>query len=160
MTHPRRLELFRTSWGLYSRRYGPHSDWQRIKVEKFYEGTMFGNSSFCRYSEWEQKTYSWLFCILLISGCGGRQSGKIVQKKVVKNIFVHGIWGAQNDRKTTANIKVIHYNSWKWVYRVVGGLKRVWGKLIFRLFWTLKAARPYIHHRRWWIRSFNWSSIC
>ncbi len=36
---------------------------------------------------------------------------KKCKKKSKKKVFVHGIWGAQNDRKTTTNIKVIHVKS-------------------------------------------------
>ena len=52
------LEPFLSSWVHYSRIYGSYSDFGLKKVEIFFEATTFGNSSFCRYSEWEQKTHS------------------------------------------------------------------------------------------------------
>jgi hypothetical protein len=107
------LEPFLSSLVHYSRIYGSYSDLGWKKVEIFFEATTFWNSSFCRYSEWEQKTHSWHIFILLISGCGGRQSGKIVQKKSKKSWkkVISGFWN-----------KFDYLVYWIWLVSYLNGL--------------------------------------
>ena len=81
------LEVILLIWDVCSRSYGPGSDWGRIKVGNFFEPMTSGNSLFCRYCEWEQKTDSYYSLILRILGCGGRQSWKFEQKNDVKKYF-------------------------------------------------------------------------
>ena len=81
------LEVILLIWDVCSRSYGPGSDWGRIKVGNFFEPMTSGNSLFCRYCEWEQKTDSYYSLILRILGCGGRQSWKFEQKNFAKPKF-------------------------------------------------------------------------
>ena len=119
------LEPFATSWVHYSRSWVPKSDRDHQKVENFFQAMTIGNSSFWRQCDWYQKTDTYIRLILLLLGCGGPQSWKLVRKKVEKKYFRgHGMGCAKcsysrGDKKSDSSW-LIKMNIWACM-----GLKRL-----------------------------------
>ena len=81
--------------------------------------------------------------------------GKKVQKKVVKKYFCTYDMGCAKCAQDLDKHKSDSCQVMKVSIQGCRRPQRALSDVNFSSFWTLRAVRPYIHHRRWWIRNSN-----